>query len=251
VFLGLTVTITHTLVVFAVGFATLFASRYVVPERLFPLLSVVSGMLVLGMGMALFRRRWCAMRIAARRSAGTGSVLAGAHRVALPYRTLETAMPAGAGGRSRMLTHVHGHHHPHNHGDGAHTHHGALMHSHGGSMHSHLPPGVDGEKVSWRSLLALGVSGGLVPCPSAMVLLLAAVALNKTAYGLILVGSFSVGLAVTLVGAGFIFLYARHRLRGPLAHSQWLELLPVLSAAAIMIVGAALCYSAVSGTSFL
>ena len=68
----------------------------------------------------------------------------------------------------------------HGHGDGA-------LHSHGGKTHSHLPPGATGERISWRALLALGVSGGLVPCPSAMVLLLAAVALNKTAYGMLLV----------------------------------------------------------------
>ena len=77
------------------------------------------------------------------------------------------------------------------------------MHSHGGGpMHSHLPPGASGEKITWRSLLTLGISGGLVPCPSAMVLLLAAVALNKTAYGMLLVVAFSVGLAITLTAVG-------------------------------------------------
>ena len=98
--------------------------------------------------------------------------------------------------------------------------------------------------MSWRSLLALGVSGGLVPCPSALVLLLAAVALNRTAYGLLLVVAFSVGLAVTLIAVGLAFLYARHRMGRAVAGAHWPQLLPVLSAAAITVVGALLCYGA-------
>jgi nickel/cobalt exporter len=118
------------------------------------------------------------------------------------------------------------------------------VHSHGGSVHSHLPPGALSDQISWRSLLALGISGGLVPCPSAMVLLLAAVALNKTAYGLLLVVAFSVGLAATLTVVGLIFLYARNRFRRPAA-SRWPQLLPVASAAAITLIGAALSVGAV------
>ena len=122
------------------------------------------------------------------------------------------------------------------------------MHSHGGVMHSHLPPGAAGEKISWRSLLALGISGGLVPCPSAMVLLLAAVALNKTAYGLLLVVAFSVGLAMTLTAVGFDFLYARNHIRRSVVAPRWVEMLPVLSAGAITLLGILLCYGALSGT---
>lgn len=107
-------------------------------------------------------------------------------------------------------------------------------------MHSHLPPGALADSISWRSLLALGISGGLVPCPSAMVLLLAAVALNKTAYGLLLVVAFSVGLAATLTLVGLAFLYARNRFRRPAASSRWPQLLPVASAAAITLIGAVL-----------
>ncbi len=111
-------------------------------------------------------------------------------------------------------------------------------------MHSHLPPGTAGEGITWRSLLTLGVSGGLVPCPSAMVLLLAAVALHKTAYGMLLVVAFSFGLAVTLTAVGMAFLYARNRFRKPAAGARWPHLLPVLSAATITIVGIGLCFAA-------
>jgi ABC-type nickel/cobalt efflux system permease component RcnA len=119
------------------------------------------------------------------------------------------------------------------------------MHSHGGGpLHSHLPPGAKGETVTWKSLLALGVSGGLVPCPSAMVLLLAAIALNKTAYGMLLVLAFSIGLAITLTAVGFAFLYARNRVRGSRLTSRWTSVLPVLSAVTITALGVALSIGA-------
>ena len=121
---------------------------------------------------------------------------------------------------------------------------GGLMHSHGGVMHSHMLPGADGEQVTWKSLLALGISGGMVPCPSAMVLLLAAIALNKTAYGMLLVLIFSVGLAITLTAVGLVFLYARSRMRPFGRAKRWTELLPIMSASFITVVGLALCVGA-------
>jgi ABC-type nickel/cobalt efflux system permease component RcnA len=112
-------------------------------------------------------------------------------------------------------------------------------------MHSHLPPGARGEKISWRSLFALGVSGGLVPCPSAMVILLAAVALNKTAFGMLLVVAFSIGLALTLTAVGFAFLYARNRFGASAVSGRWAQWLPLASAAMITLVGIALSIAAV------
>ena len=234
-FLGLTVTITHTLGVFALGFATLFASRYVVPEKLFPVLSLASGLLVLGMGMVLLAQRWRGARTALGRR-----------------RYVEIPQPhALSAANSHAVTHPHPHHphdaHEHRH---YHAHEGALMHSHGGSVHSHIPVGADGAPVTWRSLLALGISGGLVPCPSAMVLLLAAVALNKTAYGLLLVVAFSAGLAITLTAIGLAFLYARNHLRIRSTDARWRHALPVLSAALITAVGALLCCNALQSAHF-
>src|SRR5919106_4788576 len=71
--------------------------------------------------------------------------------------------------------HLHDHRHGHPH---RHEHHHMHDHEHG---HSHLPPGTDGSPVTWRSLLGLGISGGLLPCPSALVLLLTAVSLTRSA----------------------------------------------------------------------
>ena len=83
-----------------------------------------------------------------------------------------------------------------------------------------------------------------------MVLLLAAVALNKTAYGLLLVVAFSAGLAMTLTTVGLAFLHARSRIPRTVAGARWPQLLPVLSAGAITIIGALLCYGALTSAQF-
>jgi ABC-type nickel/cobalt efflux system permease component RcnA len=218
-FLGFTVTVTHTIGVFVLGFATLYASRFIVPERLLPILSLISALLVLGMGVALLVQRVHAARAASK------PAVAAQTAVFYPIEPVNGAI------LRRDLLLVHGH------GDGT-------WHSHGGKMHTHLPPGAAGERVTWRSLVALGVSGGLVPCPSAMVLLLAAVALNKTAYGMLLVLTFSIGLAITLTLVGLMFLHARNRLGPSGGTGPWTRSLPILSAVTITLVGVALCWGA-------
>lgn len=221
-FLGLTVTITHTIGVFVVGFATLYASHYVMPERLFPVLSLISAVLVFSMGVVLLVQRGRAARHDMSGASPTSA-----------FHFVKSELPPIAGPRGLILV-------------PAALYADATMHSHGGGpMHSHLPPGAAGERITCRSLLTLGISGGLVPCPSAMVLLLAAVALNKTAYGMLLVVAFSIGLAITLTVVGIAFLCARSHLPDPSAGRRWTRVLPVLSAAFIMLVGIALCIGAI------
>ncbi len=177
-FLGLTVTVVHTAGVFALLLATLFASQYVVPEQIFPWMSLVSGALVLWIGVTLVRSRWQLVQ-AGRRPAAAG---------------------AGAG-----HDHLGGQDH-----DSAHGHGGALQaaHSHGFGSHSHALPGADGRPVTWRNLLALGISGGLLPCPSALVVGLGAIALDRVAYGLVLILFFSAGLAATLMAIGLAMVFS-------------------------------------------
>jgi len=98
--------------------------------------------------------------------------------------------------------------------------------------------------VTWRSLLALGISGGIVPCPSALVVLLAAIALHRIGYGLLLIVAFSAGLAGALTAVGLVFVYARRVLRRPL-NSRLGRALPALSALVISVAGAAICWEAV------
>jgi ABC-type nickel/cobalt efflux system permease component RcnA len=236
-FLGLIVTVTHTIGVFVLGFATLYASRFIVPERLFPILSLVSAVLVLAMGLTLLAQRSRAVRAVLFRRT-TPPVFQAVERSAFG-RGRGILAPGG----QVVHAHVRVQGHAHDHGDGG-------WHSHGGGpAHSHLPPGSLGEKITWRSLLTLGISGGLVPCPSALVLLLAAVALNKTAFGMWLVVAFSLGLALTLSAVGMAFLYARNRFGAARAGGRWALVLPVMSALMITGVGTLLCVGALRSFS--
>jgi ABC-type nickel/cobalt efflux system permease component RcnA len=98
--------------------------------------------------------------------------------------------------------------------------------------------------VTWRSLLALGISGGLLPCPSALIVLLSAISLHRVGYGLVLVVAFSVGLAATLTAVGLAFVYAGRLMKRPSRSTRLVRLLPVCSAFVIMCVGAAILYQA-------
>lgn len=100
-------------------------------------------------------------------------------------------------------------------------------HSH---AHAHSP-------TSFSSLVKLGIAGGLIPCPSALVMLLSAVALHQISYGLFLVGGFSLGLASVLVILGVVAIYARQWLERLPQTDQVLQKLSILSAIVIMIIG--------------
>ena len=122
--------------------------------------------------------------------------------------------------RLRILRHGHEHTHDHVHGPGGHT---------------HVPEG----DITLGSLIALGVSGGLVPCPSALVLLLSAIALGRVGLGLVLLVGFSLGLAVVLMGIGMIVLYAKNLIpdsRRTANHAAF-RVIPVVSAAVIVCLG--------------
>lgn len=204
--LGLVVTASHTAGVYLLGAVTLYASRYVVPERLYPWLGVASGLTVAGLGVVLFLRRY----------------------------------QGAAGG------HGHNHAHPPHHDSHAyatHEHdHAYDDHHHHAHGHQHLHPGAD---VSLKELVALGVTGGIVPCPAALVVLLSALALGRLGFGLVLIVAFSVGLAAVLIVIGLLVLHARRlmarwRVEGVLL-TRWL---PLTSSAAITGLGLAIAAQA-------
>ena len=181
--LGLIVTITHTIGVFALGLVTLALSQFVVPDRLYPWLNLASGLLVVAIGASVFWARW-------------------RHRRA----------------------HAHGHHHHH---------------------HGHVPGSDPGTGPSFRSLLAVGVSGGLLPCSSALVVLLAAISLHRVAFGLILILAFSAGLALSITGIGLVAVLARRAFRRLSFEGPVMRLLPAASALVILAAGLAMTVHAV------
>jgi ABC-type nickel/cobalt efflux system permease component RcnA len=184
ILLGATVTVTHTAGVVALGVVALGLSAWILPEQLYPWLTLASGLLVVGVGVAVLR------------------------------------------GRLRGGGHQHGHDHAH--GDGHHHHH-----------HE------DDAPSKRRSLIALGASAGLIPCPSALVVLLGAVAQHRIGLGLVLIVAFSAGLAATLTALGIAVVHAGRLLaRAPIPGSV-AAAVPAISAAAIVVVGLALTAQAV------
>jgi ABC-type nickel/cobalt efflux system permease component RcnA len=168
--LGAIVTLTHTIGVFALGLVTLGLSQWIVPDRLYPWIDLVAGVMVVAIGITVLRGRV-------------------AHAAA----------------------------HRHGHGD----------------HHSH------------KGLLAVGVSGGLLPCPSALVVLLAAISLHRLAFGLVLIVAFSVGLALSITGIGMVAVLAKKAFARRSFDGVLVRALPALSALVILVAGAVMTLHAV------
>ncbi len=124
---------------------------------------------------------------------------------------------------------------------------------HGHPRHGHGPerkePAPDGTRL-W-DLLALGVTGGIVPCPTALIVLFSAVALNKTAFGLSLIAVFSFGLAAVLIAIGVLMVKAKGFMDRRLKETGAIRALPYLSAAIIVAIGAAFIIRAADAAGWL
>ncbi len=218
--LGLTVTATHTSMVYLLGFVTIAASAFVVPERVYQYLALASGASVAMMGVVLFLSRSRLWR--------RGSASDGEHRHG-PFGQTHSHGPNAASPDSRDASEAHADGHPHPH-----------------------PATSDSSRVTWRSLITLGMLGGMLPCPSALVVMLAAVALNKAVYGMLLIVAFSVGLASVLVAIGIVLVTSRRlssnasilgALRRP-AIVRFTTAIPAISAFGIAFAGAMITFQA-------
>jgi len=112
----------------------------------------------------------------------------------------------------------------------------AHSHSHGRHAHPHSHADAPGD-LTWRGLLGMGASAGLIPCPSALVVLLGAISQHQVPLGLLLMTAFSVGLAATLTGLGLGVVYARGFLSRLNFGSGIAAALPSLSAVVIVVAG--------------
>ncbi|GAB4119557.1 MAG: hypothetical protein Fur005_28500 [Roseiflexaceae bacterium] len=222
IFLGLTTTITHTAGVFLLGFITLAVSQYILPEQLYPWLELISGLLVVAIGMALIRSRLHHFRQQRQR---------------------------------QQPDHQHGgwFDSDHEHGPDTHTHEyeGKLADWAAGNATT-KPANIAAKPgVSWKSLLALGVSGGLIPCPSALVVLLGAIALGRVGFGMLLIVAFSAGLAAVLTALGMALVYARTFFEQLPTTGVLMRALPIASAILVTIAGCAISASALVQTGIL
>ncbi len=91
--------------------------------------------------------------------------------------------------------------------------------------------------MTWRSILALGVYGGLIPCPTAIVVLLTSISLNRIGFGMLLVVAFSVGLALVLVSIGLLVVHAGRALARLRVRPGISRAVPLVSAAAVIVAG--------------
>jgi nickel/cobalt exporter len=161
-----------------------------------------------------------------------------------PWLNLASGLLVVVIGVSVLRSHLrrrghHGAHHHHHHGHGHHHHHHHHDHDHHHG-HSHLPqePGV-------RGLVAMGAAAGLIPCPSALVVLLGAVAQGQIALGMLLIVAFSAGLALTLTALGLAVVLASRVLKNVRVSGTLVRALPAASASLIVVVGCVLTAKAI------
>ncbi|GAA2056727.1 hypothetical protein GCM10009839_77420 [Catenulispora yoronensis] len=240
---GATVTATHTAGVIVLGLVLSVSTRFA-GENLLAWLGVVSGLLIVGVGGGLLRTAW--------RGRGIG---------------LHGHGHSHGHGHGHGHGHSHGHGHGHSHSGHGHDHgqgHGGDEHDHHHHDHSpnhspdqgpnHSPDHSPVPSARRRALIGMGVAGGLVPSPSALVVLLGAVALGRTALGVALVLSYGLGMAASLTAAGLLLVHLRNRVssagsagragQGRFARtSGWLSRhLPLGTAALVLVVGLGLAW---------
>jgi len=239
--IGLSVTLTHTVGVLALGIV-LSLVAFTAPERVYPWLGLASGVMLVSIGITLLRnglatRRQNLAQIAETALAATAPPVVRAPRVTAVTSRRAQPMVSAFGHRQsstrigqlsgKTLTqrgdpaHNHesssapDHGHGADHHDGSENIHAAAdttgMHSHGLFSHTHLPP-AGSERTGARSLLAVGFAGGLVPSPSALVVLLGGIALGRAWFGVLLVIAYGIGMALALIGTGLVLVKARDRL---------------------------------------
>ncbi len=206
--LGIFVTLSHTSGIVLVAVLATLGSAWLLPQRVEAYVAVVTGLLVIGMGVWLL---W--------------------------------TQPPGLRMKSRghHSDHEHGHDEPtapHHHGDAR------GYHRHGwGPAHTHDVGFESGHRPSLAILLGLGVAGGLLPDPGALAILLAALASGKVMLGLFTVLVFSLGFASVLVVVGIAAALAGDLVLRWL-DSRWMGRLQVATAALIVLIGLVLTVSA-------
>jgi ABC-type nickel/cobalt efflux system permease component RcnA len=201
--LGLVVTAAHTAGVYLLGVLTLYASRYIVPEELYPWLGAISGLSVAGLGIFVFLRHW---------SGETGDH---SHAPGERHSHWFLSMfkkPSGGGLAD-------------------------------GAAASAGPMTIE-RALSLRELFMLGITGGIVPCPAALVVLLSAFSLHRIGFGLFLISAFSFGLAAVLVVVGLTMVYAKQVMAARVsAGCVALRFLPFLSSAFMVALGVGMMVS--------
>lgn len=228
VLLGLAATVSHTAVVWLVAMAGLWFGRGWDAQTSEPWFQLISGILIVLIACWMLRRTW------------------------LESRTHQ---------RDRDHNHNHNHNHDHDHD---HDHHHAHHHPHQHHPHAHplvataewqdahqrahaeeINRRFNGQRVTTGQIVLFGLTGGLIPCPASITVLLICLQLKKVSLGATLVLSFSVGLALTLVASGAIAaLSLKHVANRWPGLNDLSRKAPWISGALIIVVG---CYMLLHG----
>jgi ABC-type nickel/cobalt efflux system permease component RcnA len=199
ILLGIIVTAAHTAGVYLLGVITLYASRWMVPEQLYPWLGIISGLMIAGLAAYLFLRAWTG--ISDDHGHEPGELHSHWFASLVKPRFLKSGKTATFAKESQTA-------------------------------------GTPTAAIPLRQLLTLGITGGMVPCPAALVVLLSALSLHRLGLGLFLILAFSVGLAAVLIVIGLLMVYARRfmaRWKGDgILAKRWL---PVFSSGTMLVLG--------------
>ena len=206
VILAVALTVAHTAGVLALGFVVLAATRWIVPEQVYPWITLASGLFVTILGARAVARE-------VRRRVPTAHVHAHAH------------------------PHAHPHEHDHVHASGHdHHHHDHAQMDDAAHARAHAIPGT--APLTFRSAVIAAASGNVAPCPAALVVLLAAISLHRIGYGLALIVAFSVGLALVLTVLGIAVVRSAAWLVARPQFDRVARFAPLVTASVIATVGA-------------
>ena len=230
--LGFATAVSHTIGVLVLALLIVAAGSAFSADRVYPILTVASGLIVVAIGAWLL-----ATQVTRRLRSPTSPSLAAVFVTATAGAT--TANAQG---------HVGSHHADHADHAG--------QHRHGWRAHSHTPVATSGDTptLTWKSLFALGLSGGLVPSTNALLILVATVAAGRAGYGLVLVVAFGIGMAAVLVGVGIAMVYASGligRVPRSTSLSRLVTFAPTGAALAVLALGLYLTQQALAGTRVL
>jgi nickel/cobalt exporter len=214
--LGITITISHIFSVVIIGFLALWITNYFWTGNATIWLSLASGIIIVLIGLWLFIKRFKLWKDISK-PANTNPASESNDSVVNSQKSSVNKI---------VSTEEHHHHHSHE------NHHGES----GDHSHHHYHP-----ELSLWSNIALGISGGIVPCPKALVILLLAISLQRITLGLAIISVFSLGLAAVLIAVGIITIKASDLLKSKFENRR-LQFLPLIGSVVIIGLGIFLTY---------
>jgi nickel/cobalt exporter len=224
--LALALTVAHTIGVLVLGLAINLFKGYFVPEAIYPWIMLGSGIIIAIIGARAVRRQIDGRQPHAHVHSHTDGYAA-QHMRGHEHVNNSKANDHVHNPKAHDHDHAQGHVRRHDHADDD------IVHA-----HSHAIPGS--APLRFGSTVWAAMSGGVAPCPAALVVLLAAVALNQVAYGILVIVAFSFGLAVTLTGVGIAVVRGASWLAGRPQFERLVRFGPLASAIVISTIGAAM-----------